>query len=465
MTFIKGKETVDETSYQQKAELLETIMEFAYDGIIMVDQDGFITMMNKEYADFLGVSVEEAIGKHCSEIVENTRMHVVAKTGKPEIADLQKINGDYMVATRIPIIKNNKIKGAVGKVLFKNVSGFNSLHKRIKTMEKELKEYKGELKELNKAKYNFNNLLGNSPQLIEAKNLADKAASTDSNVLLLGESGTGKELFAHAIHNASSRAVGSFVKVNCAAIPPDLLESELFGYEEGSFTGAKKGGKKGKFEAADGGTIFLDEIGELPLHMQVKFLRVLQEREVEKIGATTSKPIDVKVIAATNRNLEEMVERGEFRLDLYYRLNVVMINIPPLRNREGDIVLLTNFLMKKLSSRLGKQVSGISEEALRALNAYEWPGNIRELENVLERAINVCDQKSLIDVAHLPEKIKGKQEPKSLKSLEEMIKDTEKKALLDSLAISKGNKSKAAKLLNVSRSTFYEKLIKYDLLE
>ncbi|WP_368504384.1 sigma 54-interacting transcriptional regulator [Alkalihalophilus sp. As8PL] len=458
---IKGLEELLSTN-REKTELLETVMEFAFDGIVIVDKNGYITMLSKEYADFLNVKAEDVIGKHATEVIENTRMHIVAKTGKPEIADLQRIKGDYMIATRLPIIKNGEITGAVGRVLFQNVGGFNSLYKRVKLMETELKKYKGEFREQNKATYTFHHIIGESESILRAKHQAERAANSDSNVLLLGESGTGKELFAHAIHNAGRRAPGSFVKVNCAAIPPDLLESELFGYEEGSFTGAKKGGKKGKFEAADGGTIFLDEIGELPLHMQVKFLRVLQEKEVEKIGSTTSKPIDVRVIAATNRDLEEMVHKGEFRLDLYYRLNVVAIHIPPLREREQDLVQLCQHFTEKLSPIMKKEVEGISKEAQRLLNQYRWPGNIRELENVIERAMNMLDE-TWIKPIHLPAKLTEQATGKVIEPLAISIEKAEKTAIMNALTQTKGNRSKAASLLGVSRSTFYEKLTKHQL--
>ncbi|ARK30441.1 sigma 54-interacting transcriptional regulator [Halalkalibacter krulwichiae] len=450
---------------REKSELLETVMELAYDGIVIVDENGYITMLSKEYGDFIGVDPKEAIGKHVTDIIENTRMHEVAKSGKVEIADLQKINGDYMIATRVPIIRNGEIKGAVGRVLFKNVGDFNSLYKRVNAIEKELKKYKGEFKEQNKAAYTFLHIIGKSKAINLAKSEAERAALSDSSILLLGESGTGKELFAHSIHHASKRSNGSFVKINCAAIPADLLESELFGYEEGSFTGAKKGGKKGKFEAADGGTIFLDEIGELPLHMQVKFLRVLQEKEVEKIGSTSTKKIDVRIIAATNRNLEEMIDKGEFRLDLYYRLNVVSIHIPSLRERDNDLSILSRYFIDKLNKLMDKRVQGLTKEAENKLYHYQWPGNIRELENVMERAMNlVHSNDKMIDINHLSEKLLSKNETKEIIPLSDLMEQTEKEALQSALLFTKGNRSKAAKLLKVSRTTFYEKLSKYELM-
>jgi PAS domain S-box-containing protein len=327
--------------------LFKDIIEIAYDGLVMVDTEGYVQMLSHAYADFLGIEQESSIGKHVTKVIENTRMHLVAKTGKQEVADLQKINENYIIATRTPILKEGKVIGALGKVLFENVNQFTALSKRVKSLEHELKKYKGDFRERNKASYTFEHLIGNSPAFMDVKHQAKKVSKSDSNVLLLGESGTGKELFAHSIHNESSRAMGVFVKVNCAAIPLELLESELFGYEEGSFTGAKRGGKAGKFEVADGGTIFLDEIGELPMHMQVKLLRVLQEKEIERIGSAGSITVDVRVIAATNRNLEEMVSKGEFRLDLYYRLNVMEMMIPSLRERKSDIIILAKYFLVK----------------------------------------------------------------------------------------------------------------------
>ncbi|MBA9029142.1 sigma-54 interaction domain-containing protein [Peribacillus huizhouensis] len=444
--------------------LFKDMIEFAYDGLVMVDPDGYVQVLSQAYADFLSVDQESSIGKHVTEVIENTRMHIVAKTGKQELAELQKVKEGYMIVTRSPIRKNDKVTGAVGKVLFKNVGQVTAISKRIKMLEVELKKYKGDFRERNKASYTFEHLIGESVAFNDVIDQARKAAKSDSNVLLLGESGTGKELFAHSIHNASRRAMGVFVKVNCAAIPGELLESELFGYEEGSFTGAKKGGKAGKFEAADGGTIFLDELGELPLHMQVKLLRVLQEKEIERVGSTSSIPIDVRVIAATNRNLEEMVAKGEFRLDLYYRLKVMEIMIPSLKERQIDIEILVNHFIDKYQQIMKKQVKGISDHALRLLTLYSWPGNIRELENIIERALNFVDEGTAITKEHLPEEIAGQKEITSIRSLAEVVEDMECNTILACLRMTQGNKSETAKQLGVSRTTLYEKMKKYGLL-
>ncbi|WP_055669054.1 sigma-54 interaction domain-containing protein [Desnuesiella massiliensis] len=444
---------------------LSNILESIYEGVITVDKKGLVTYISKPYANFLGVDEEKSVGKHVTEVIENTRMHIVAETGLEEICDIQKVKDGYMIASRYPIKEQGKVVGAVGKVIFRNLGEFDILYKKINNMEKTLELYKGEIKHINKAKYCFDSILGSSTKIKETKKYAMKAASTDSNVLLMGESGTGKELFAHAIHNNSKRRKAPFIKVNCAAIPGNLLESELFGYEEGAFTGAKKGGKLGKFELADGGTIFLDEIGDMPYYMQAKILRVIQEREIERLGGSNCRNINVRVIAATNKDLVDMVAKGKFRQDLYYRLNVLNINIPPLRERREDIKELSFHFLEKYSINYGKYIDDISQEALNCLYNYEWRGNIRELSNIIERAVNVAEFGGEIAVNHLPHNISEKELIINNKSLQQILEEAEKKAILESLKISKGNRSKAARLLRISRTTFYEKLEKFDLLK
>ncbi|MBS4536943.1 sigma 54-interacting transcriptional regulator [Clostridium sp. D2Q-11] len=445
------------------SQVLNTILETVYDGIVVVDKEGYITMISKTYERFLGVENQEVIGKHVTDVIQNTRMHVVADSGLAEIADIQKIRGSYMIASRIPIIKEGEVVGAVGKMLFRNVDELNDLYKKINLMERELKQYKGELTKLNKSKYTFENIIGKSKKITHTIKLAKKASQTDSNVLILGESGTGKELLAHAIHNDSTRNFGPFVKVNCAAIPSELLESELFGYEDGAFTGAKKGGKIGKFELADGGTIFLDEIGDMPLTMQSKLLRVIQEKEIERVGGTESKRTNVRIIAATNKNLEEMIVKGEYRQDLYYRLNVFTINVPPLHQRPEDISTLSHYFLNKLSDKYLKDVKEISDRCINHLISYTWPGNIRELENVIERAINLIEVGEVMDVDHLPQRVLGKEYIRSTRKLDDIVSKAEKEAIIESIRASDGNKTKAAKLLGIGRTTFYEKLNKYKL--
>jgi len=254
-----------------------------------------------------------------------------------------------------------------------------------------------------------------------------------------------------------------FVSVNCGAIPYDLMESELFGYEKGAFTGAKKGGKIGKFKAADGGTIFLDEIAELPLKMQVKLLRVLQDHEIEKVGSNIKEKVNIRVIAATNKNIDELVKKGEFRLDLFYRLSVVNLKIPPLRDRNGDIRLLVNYLINKISNKEGIRVDGIKENALKSLETYEWPGNVRELENTIEQALNFLDNEKVIKLIHLPPRISGVKQSREVKDLKSVVEEAEKDALIQVLRTTDDNKTETAKILGVSRTTLYEKMNKYGL--
>jgi transcriptional regulator with PAS, ATPase and Fis domain len=299
-----------------------------------------------------------------------------------------------------------------------------------------------------------------------AVNMAKKAAETASTVLLLGESGTGKEMFAHAIHHSSERAHQPFVKVNCAAIPSELVEAELFGFEEGSFTGAKKGGKAGKFEQAHKGTIFLDEIGDMPLAAQVKLLGVLQDREVHPVGGNQAIPVDVRVIAATNQDLVSLIEKGEFREDLYYRLHVMPIEIPSLKERSADIRKIADQLLRKITHHLGKDVTHISDETYYLLEKHNWPGNVRELENVIERAVNLADSDT-IEPEHLPypmQSVSGASEKKQ-GSLKSILAETEKKLVMEALRETNDNKLEAASRLGISRSSLYDRLEKYGLIE
>lgn len=446
---------------------LESILESGFECVVIVDKKGYITMLNQAYADFLGVDPKTVIGKHVADVIQNTRMHIVAQTGKAEVTDVQRIRDNNCVVTRMPIIKDGEIVGAVGKLLFRDVKDLKTLARKFNTLQSELEYYKEELRKAQGGKYTFDSIIGVSEKMQWLKSIGQKAAKGNSTVLILGESGTGKELFAHALHTQSPRRYGPMIKVNCAAVPENLLESELFGYEEGAFTGARKGGKPGKFELANGGTIFLDEIGDMTMSMQAKLLRVLQERELERVGSTKTVKIDVRVVAATNQDLEQLIECGEFRQDLYYRLNIISLHIPPLRERREDILPLATNLLHKISNNTPHDVEGLSQEALDYLLHYDWPGNVRELENVLERAINLMDEETLILPEHLPPVVKKQQKmkesPESAKNLAGIRFDAEKQALTKALESAGGNKSKAAKLLGIHRSGFYQKLKKYHI--
>lgn len=460
---------------------LEQIVNLLAERIVIVDRDGIILYINEAYCEFLGTTVEKANGFPAQDVIENTRMHIVARSGETELAAVQPINGSEMIANRYPLFEKGKLVGALGTVMFRSPEEWQMYKRKIQNLVEELKYYQTKVQKDLNSKYSFHDLIGNSPSFLAAKKLAERISQNHSSVLLIGESGTGKELFAHAIHHNSMRCDAPFVAINCASIPEHLLESELYGYEEGAFTGAIKGGKKGKFEIANGGTLFLDEIGDMPLMMQSKLLRVLQEKEVHRVGGQKSVPVDVRIIAATHRDLEKMVENGEFRQDLYYRLNVIKIEIPPLRERKEDIPLISMNLLKKMERKFYRKGIKLSAEVSEKLTSHTWPGNIRELENILERSINVLDG-TIIQLAHLPLYLRDQQieggdvtpiyekssyregtsprdipKAKQVQPLKESLAMAEKQAIQNALIAAKGNKIEAARMLQISKTSFYEK--------
>ncbi|SFR10989.1 sigma-54 interaction domain-containing protein [Desulfoscipio geothermicus] len=452
-----------------REELLKAIVENPNEATIFIDTQGIIRLINYEYADFLGYKPEELINRPILEVVPQTRLLEVLKTGKPHFGDIWTIRGHQLAVTRLPILKDGQIIGVLGRSMFKDeLSLAMEFAKKIKQLEKELASYRAELDQQRRAKYVVGDIIGHSDKMLRLKQKVHKVAQTSSTVLITGESGTGKELFAHAIHNASPRKNRAFVRVNCTSIPTELLESELFGYEEGAFTGARRGGKLGKFELAQGGTIFLDEIGDMNKSMQAKLLRVLQEKEIERIGGTGPVLVDVRVIAATNRNLEEMIMAQQFREDLYYRLNVVMLHIPPLRERKTDIPELAAHLIEKLNRRLRAAVNGLAKEALNLFLQYDWPGNVRELENFLEQAINLSEQDILyphdfpVLEKRLQKQLAGNPGGRAVRPLQEVVREAETRAILNALAATNHNKKEAARLLGVHRSVLYRKMVKMD---
>lgn len=379
-------------------EKFKKILEASHDLICFVDEYRNISYVNPAYERQFNISKDSIIGKNLKDISpDGLRMKVYNTKEKIENHIYQKDSVD-IIATVEPIFIDGNFKGVIS--ISKSVDEIKYINKRLEESQEELNYYKNELKRHSELEGSFSNIIGCSSSLKESLIIADKASKSISTVLIRGESGTGKELIAEAIHNNSDRKDKPFVRVNCAAIPENLLESELFGYEKGSFTGAVKR-KPGKFNIADNGTIFLDEIGDMPKTMQVKLLRVLQEKEFESIGGLSTQKVDVRVIAATNRDLEKMLITGEFREDLYYRLNVININLPPLRDRKEDINILTEHFIQKINKKLNKNIKGISKECLIYLEEYHWPGNIRELENIIERAMNLCES-TFIESKDLP---------------------------------------------------------------
>jgi len=450
---------------QEKIRFYENVLDNIYNGVMITDKEGKIIFFSKTYGKFLGIDPRQVIGKHCLEVVENSRMDVVAKTGTAEINQAHRIMDQDMVVQRIPIEKDGKVIAVFGQVMFKDVRDVHTLARKLNVLESKVELYEKELESLRSSKYTIDNIVGKSKGIVEVKNAVLKAAMINAPVLLMGESGTGKELFAHAIHHASERRLYPFIRLNCAAIPKDLLEAELFGYETGAFTGAGSKGKPGKFELAHLGSIFLDEISDLPLDMQPKLLRVLEEKEMERIGGNRLTRSDFRLIAATHENLEKYVEQKKFRKDLFYRLNVIPIQIPPLRERKEDIPLIALHLIELFNKELGTHVLKVAPEVLQVFQSYYWPGNVRELANFLERILYTMDGDT-IKMEHLPiffQGMVGRTSKTQVAGLKKAKDDMEKEMLLQAIRISQYNKNKAAKMLGIHRTALYKKMKKFDI--
>jgi PAS domain S-box-containing protein len=454
------------TDLKEMRMMLEAIIHSSEEAISVVDEHGNGILINPAYTRITGLSEEEVIGKPATaDIAEGESMHMqVLKTRRPVRGVRMKVgpkNRDVVVNVA-PIIVDGVLKGSVGVIhdvseIQRLTAELNRARQIIRTLE---------------AKYSFEDIIGTSEEITVAIEQAKLAAKTPATILLRGESGTGKELFAHAIHNASDRKYNKFIRVNCAAISETLLESELFGYEEGAFSGAKRGGKRGLFEEANNGSIFLDEIGELSANTQAKLLRVLQEGEIVRVGGTKPIPINVRVIAATNVNLEKAIAEGTFREDLYYRLNRMPIYIPPLRARKEDIPALCQHLIQKLNQDYGRNVEGVTPAALDYLLSYDWPGNVRELENVLGRAmIFMKFNEVMIDVHHIPpldisrgdSSFHKNAKEMEIRPLEEMVEQYEAMIIEQALRKYNNNKTATARALGISIRNLYYKLEKYGI--
>ncbi|WP_240376235.1 sigma-54 interaction domain-containing protein [Bacillus piscicola] len=454
-------------SLQHHTNVTDMILNSAYEGIAVVDRAGNVQQMNQAYRHFLGIpSEEKVIGRPVQEVIDNTNLHQTIKSGVPEKGEIQVIQGQKMIVHRIPIWKDGEVTGAIGMLIFEGVSDLYRILGKAANMPS-VPPFADERK-LQEAPplYTFEQMIGESGRFMESKSRARKAAKTKATVLLTGESGTGKELFAQAIHEMSGRK-GAFVSLNCAAIPEHLLEAELFGYEEGAFTGAKRGGHKGKFEAAHYGTLFLDEISTMPLAMQAKLLRILEEKSVVKVGGHVRIPVNVRIIAATNDNLEELVVAHTFREDLYYRLHVIHVPLPPLRERKEDIPLLVGHFIRKFSEDYQLSVKNIDQHAMEHLRAYHWPGNVRELANVAEQLVILTegnDIRTLDLPAHIQEcvpELTDKQTGSTI--LKENQHQHEKELIEKTIQQYNGNKTEAAAALGIHRTTLYKKIKDYQL--
>lgn len=451
--------------------IFDEILTLTDDGFVVVDNHDVITDINEQYCQYLKTTREYAIGRSIAEIIPNTKMIDIVNYAYQEegaILRLSEKSDDdsdriFLVNRSAVYDENHNVIAGVAQVKFR----LQTLDSAKKLMRKysEYEFYREEYRSRNSSQYSFDKIVGNSPRFAEVKKAGYKAAKTMFPVLLTGETGTGKEVFANAIHNNGEQREKPMVSINCAAIPNELLESELFGYEEGAFTGAKKGGKKGKFELASGGTLFLDEIGDMPLGMQAKLLRVLQEKEIEKIGGYKPIPVDVRIIAATRKNLPQMIEAGEFREDLYYRLNVIHIELPPLRERREGIVELASYFLNRLNSDYKSGIS-LSPEVRDCFVNYDWPGNIRELDNVIKSAYAACED-FLIQLSDLPSKMVSRhqlsEEVVGGKKLNQMMEEYERGLLTDVLKNCNWNCQMAANELGIHRSALYKKIAKYEL--
>jgi transcriptional regulator with PAS, ATPase and Fis domain len=444
--------------------------------IMAIDNKCRLVFANNTYLRVTGFHRQDIMGRHIEDFNPLGRTPEVLRTGKPIKAYFMPLNGQNTIASSYPVIINGEVIGVIGRSLFLEINDAYNIAKMMDTLENDIRSFKIREQNHQRTSNDFLKIIGENASFRKVRSLAQAVAQTDSTILITGETGTGKDLFARGIHLFSSRGQEPFVRVNCAAIPEQLLESELFGYEEGTFTGALKGGKKGKFELANQGTIFLDEIGEMPLSMQSKLLVVLQEKEIEPLGSQMNrfKKIDVRIIAATNQKLEEMVEAGSFRQDLYYRLNVINLEIPPLRNRKNDIGLLSESILKRINQRMGTEIHDIDPEVYQVFMDYSWPGNIRELENVIERGIvrATIEGQDSIQTQHITELFRetvsypfSSSENCQTTDLKNYLQTQEKFLLEEVLRQTNGEKYLASQMLNIHISALYKKMNKYGLMQ
>ncbi len=424
-----------------KGNLFKVVLDYAYDGIISVNAEGLITIFNPVAERVTQINASLATGRQIQEIWPDLELHNVLNSGKEDLAQLLNINNEQVVCNKIPIRVNNVVVGAV--INFQDVT-------KLQQMEAKVRRHlfaSGHV-----ANFCFDDVIGTSPQLQRSVALARDFAITDSAILIMGETGTGKEVFAQSIHNGSSRHNGPFVALNCAALPEHILESELFGYVGGAFTGARQKGKAGLFEIAHGGTLFLDEIAEMKYTTQGKLLRVLQEKQVMRLGDDRVTPVDVRILAATNKPLKSLVIENEFRADLYYRLNVLQLKLFPLRDRIQDVTTLARYFLNKHAIRMNYKL-GFSNDALKELTMYNWPGNIRELQNIIERIVATM-KGGKISTEMLRQHLEDQHESEIYVKL----RNDEMEDIRQALILSRGKHSEAARILGISRSTLWRKL-------
>ena len=455
-------------------------MERQSQGTVAVDRDARIVWINEKYARMLGVpDAVSALGHDVEAIIPNSLLRQVVTTGQPILLDVMYFGAQRLVVSRFPLTdENGGIIGAVGFVFYDNLQRLKPLLSELSRLEAELETARRRLNENRQPRYTLQSYVGESPACLEVKRRARLAAHHDAPILLLGETGTGKELIAQGIHGLSARAGKPFVGVNVAAIPDTLLEAEFFGAVPGAYTGVDRRGREGRFKSADGGTLFLDEIGDMPLALQAKLLRALQEQEIEPLGSDRSIKVDVRVIAATHVDLEQRIREGRFRSDLYYRLNVLTIRLPSLREMGRGLEAVAESILQEIALRTGMPGRALTPDAVEVLARHPWPGNVRELRNVLERVCMLTDNLRLT-VEDLAEALPAMRlaeagEPDaaipavaaaapSVRPYEEAFAAFERELLQQALEASGQRASEAAKRLGISRAAFYKKLAKAGL--
>ncbi len=438
-------------------EMVRMVLDNPYEGLTVVDNMGKVTLLSPSNEHWLGLEVGGGRGLDLSAIAPASHLSEVARTGVAEHAQVVDLQGKTKITVNLPIRQDKKVIGAFGRILFKSTEQVEKLVTKVRTMELQVERFETLLDEMRGKRYSFDNILTKNQDMLTLIEQARRIADSTATVLILGESGTGKELFAQALHETSRRNKGPFIAVNCGAIPRDLIESELFGYEEGAFSGARKKGKPGKFELACGGTLFLDEIGELPLDSQAKLLRVLEERKIDRLGGTAPIPVDFRLVAATNRDLNTIVNTGKFRSDLYYRINEFPIEIPPLRSRPEDIPLLAKHFLADVSRREELPLLKISTGAAEALMSHDWPGNVRELRGLM-RQMAWKSQGLTIEPHHLPPLLNKGQNVGVSGTLEEQVARAERAAIESALLAAGGNRAFTARMLGIHRTALYKKM-------
>ena len=454
----------------QAVSSLFSLFEDLCEGAIAVDRQARIVWINDKYRSLLGLTeTEDVVGRPVEEIIPNSLMRQIIETGRPIPLDIMQFGERWFVVTRIPMRDDDGgITGAIGFVLYDRVDYLKPLLTKFTELQAALTEAQRQLSVERRARYSFSQFIGNSPKTLAVKRVARKAAQQDATIMLLGETGTGKELLAQAIHATSTRARKPFIGINVAAVPETLLEAEFFGVAPGAYTGAERRGRDGKFKLADGGTLFLDEVGDMPMQMQAKLLRALQEQEIEPLGSNKITKVDVRVIAASSRDITALVDEGSFRADLFFRLNVLPITVPPLRERMTDLPALCETILEQIAIRTGQPPREVDPLGQEALAAHDWPGNVRELRNVLEQACLLSDE-LVIAQETLTQILPGDGKPQASRSrpmqaLSAVVEEAERAAILAALHATKGKKAPAAKLLGISRSKLYDKLAQHELL-